>query len=109
MKKKGKLPCWKEIATVFGGGDFERGVLLLGALALQLKAARMKHPVFARGRHEALGAVREEFREFEYAVQKEGLVRQVEEVADLAVVVLRFLNGEYNVPEEQRPIPCGTR
>lgn len=106
--KKRELPCWKEIATVFGDGDFERGELLLGVMALHLKAARMKHPVFARGRYEALGAVREEFREFEYAVQKEGLFRQAEEVADLAVVALRFLNGEYDVPEEQRAIPCGT-
>ena len=74
-------------------------LMIAGLLALE--TAREKHPVYAEGQYEALGVIREEVREFTKAVEKESILRAVEEAMDVRATVDRFLLGEH-LPIEQR-------
>lgn len=77
------------------------------ALYLRLKdgmeLARKKHPIYAEGKYQALGVIREEVEELTRAIEKEGDVRAVEEAWDVVFTCLRFILGEHAVHEGKVP------
>lgn len=66
-----------------------------------LALAREKHPVFAEGRYHALGVIRGEYGELEYAVEHESQRRQRAEALDVAITAIRFYLGEHLAPEKR--------
>ncbi len=73
----------------------QRGMMTIRALARGCKLARKKHPVFAEGKYHALGVIGEEYRELELAVERESPERQAAEALDVAIIALRFVQGEH--------------
>lgn len=67
---------------------------ILFRLGIALTKARDKHPEYARSTYEALEVIRSEFKELEYAMNKENRERQIDEAFDVLVVTLRFILGE---------------
>lgn len=57
-------------AKMIGGGNVQRGMMTIRALARGCKLALKKHPVFAEGKYHALGVIGEEYRELERAVER---------------------------------------
>lgn len=82
-------------AKLIGGGNVQRGMMTIRALALGCKLARRKHPLFAEGRYQALGVIGEEYRELERAVERESPERQAAEALDVAITALRFVQEEH--------------
>lgn len=82
-------------AKLIGGGNVQRGMMTIRALALGCKLARKKHPVFAEGKYHALGVIGEEYRELERAVERESPERQAAEALDVAITALRFVQEEH--------------
>lgn len=82
-------------AKLIGGGNVQRGMMTIRALALGCKLARRKHPLFAEGRYQALGVIGEEYRELERTVERESPERQAAEALDVAITALRFVQGEH--------------
>ena len=82
-------------AKMIGGGNVQRGMMTIRALALGCKLARKKHHVFAEGKYYALGVIGDEFRELEHAVLRESEERQKDEALDVAITALRFVQGEH--------------
>lgn len=80
---------------MIGGGNIQRGMMTIRALALGCKLARRKHPLFAEGRYQALGVIGEEYRELERAVEKESPERQAAEALDVAITAIRFVQEEH--------------
>lgn len=83
--------------AAFGNGNIDKGRELLFALAYRLEEARIKHrwPDEAYGQYQAVGVIGEEFRELEYAVEKESPERQKDEALDVAATAMRFAAGEH--------------
>lgn len=82
-------------AKLIGGGNVQRGMMTIRALALGMKLARKKHPTFAEGEYHALGVIGAEYRELEQAVERESPERQAAEALDVAITALRFVQEEH--------------
>lgn len=82
-------------AKMIGGGNVQRGMMTIRALARGCKLARKKHPVFAEGKYHALGVIGEEYRELERAVERESPERQAAEALDVAITAIRFVQEEH--------------
>ncbi len=84
---------------MIGNRDVAKGKEFAIALALRLRDARQKHPLFAEGRYEARGVIADEIRELEQAVEKESPERQADKALDVATTAARFWMGEHEVKE----------
>lgn len=78
-----------------GEGDVRRGRKIVIAIGEAIFAARGKHPAFAESAQAALDVIGDELMELDYAIDKESPARQRAEAMDVAVVALRFWNGEF--------------
>lgn len=72
-------------------------------LFIAYAVAKDKHPVFARGKKNALDVITDEVEEFKQAINKESRERQREEAWDIIVCCLRFILGEQH-PRTQHHI-----
>lgn len=79
-----------EVMEILGNGNIARGFALLHGIVKGLYRARKLHPVFAKGKYEALGSVTAEVGEYARAIQKgEGIDREKDELLDVIIVAIR--------------------
>lgn len=88
---------YRRALLAFGNGDVGRGQQNLFMLARRLEEARGKHPVFARGVHEAMSVIGAECFELDAAIHTESPDRQLDEALDVACTCMRFVNREYRM------------
>ena len=83
----------KDVALL--GGDFEEDVLRSFVIA------KVKHPLYAEGKYQALGVVQSEIAEFLKAIERGTDEEAVAEAKDAIVTLQRFVLG-HHLPEDQR-------
>ena len=94
LRARGAI-SYREIRREFGNGDEKAGKVLLEDIALRLRHARSKHPVFATSREEAVDVIGSEWAEIAQAVeQNEGPERERYETIDTIATCVRKANGE---------------
>lgn len=79
----------------FGNGKINRGGIIAAQIAIRLKEARKKHPVFAESRRAALRVIEAEMQELVTAVWSESQERQIDEALDIIATAIRFINREF--------------
>ncbi len=90
-----------EKMRILGNGDPGKGFTFVDHLCEVVRLARLKHPVFATGKAQALNLIGAEYGELlQAAVKGEGEEREIDESFDAIATLLRFIEGEHKTAVE---------